>query len=70
MQKAEYLLQGSDDSDLISCNRFRHTDNTAMVCIPMTISNCLVVVRDFLSPKSLSSGTEPDVEKSFKKKEH
>jgi len=23
---AEYLLQGSDDSDLNSCNGFRHTD--------------------------------------------
>ena len=29
VQKAEYLLQGSDDSDLISCIGIRHTDNTA-----------------------------------------
>jgi len=34
------LLQGSDDSDLISCNGFRHTDKYCEGLIPMRISNC------------------------------
>ena len=67
MQKAEYLLQGSDDSDLNSCIGFRHTDKYCEGLIPMRFSNCLVVVRDFFAPK-LPAQELPDKIKALKKK--
>jgi hypothetical protein len=39
VQKAEYLLQGSDDSDLNSCIGFRHTDKYCEGLMPMRISS-------------------------------